>query len=61
MKIQREKIKLCPNCKTGRDSIKLDPKEPVCPYLSLHNGEHCIKYVPMNSIPNEGDKIVTEN
>jgi len=29
MNIKKEKIKLCPSCKTGYNSIKLDPKEPV--------------------------------
>ena len=27
-----ENKQLCPNCKTGADALKLDPKEPMCPY-----------------------------
>lgn len=60
MKVSKEKIKLCPNCKTGYEMLRLDPKEPVCPYLHLHNGENCTGFVPLNSVQNEGDKKLTE-
>lgn len=30
---------LCPKCQVGADAYKLDPKEPMCPYLHCHNGE----------------------
>ena len=33
--------KLCPHCKTGKCSYELDPRSPVCPYLSCHNGKKC--------------------
>ena len=60
MRIEKEKISLCPNCKIGYDSVKLDPKEPFCPYISLHTGESCSRYVPLNIITDEGDKKLTE-
>ena len=42
-----DKKQLCPNCKTGADALKLDPTEPMCPYLEFHNGTACTKYVPI--------------
>ncbi len=42
-----EKKQLCPHCKTGADAIKLDPYEPMCPYLEFHNGTACTKYEPI--------------
>ena len=42
-----DKKQLCPNCKTGADALKLDPHEPMCPYMELHNGQTCTKYVPV--------------
>ena len=41
------KKQLCPNCKTGADALKLDPNEPMCPYMEFHNGTACTKYVPI--------------
>ena len=41
------KKQLCPNCKTGTDALKLDPHEPMCPYMAFHNGQTCTKYVPI--------------
>ena len=34
--MNEEKL-LCPNCKTGADALKLDPNEPMCPYMEFHN------------------------
>ena len=31
-----DKKQLCPNCKTGADALKLDPHEPMCPYMEFH-------------------------
>ena len=42
-----DKKQVCPNCKTGADALKLDPNEPMCPYLEFHNGTACTKYVPI--------------
>ena len=28
------KKQLCPNCKTDADALKLDPHEPMCPYMN---------------------------
>ena len=33
-----EKEQLCPKCQTGLDSLKLDSRTPMCPYLDYHNG-----------------------
>lgn len=33
--------KLCPHCKTGKYAYELDPRSPLCPYLSCHNGKKC--------------------
>ena len=43
-----ENKQLCLNRKTGADALKLDPKEPMCPYLECHNGITCTKYEPIN-------------
>ena len=29
------KKQLCPNYKTGADALKLNPHEPMCPYIEL--------------------------
>ena len=39
-----EKEQLCPKCQTGLDSLKLDSRAPMCPYLDYHNGTHCSKF-----------------
>ncbi|MBE7037474.1 MAG: hypothetical protein E7404_01070 [Ruminococcaceae bacterium] len=36
--------KLCPTCKTGSDYLKIDDKEPMCPYLSMYKGKKCSMY-----------------
>ena len=38
---------LCPKCKTGAESYRLDPKSPMCPYLQYHNVERCPFFVPI--------------
>ena len=40
--------KLRPNCKTGAETLKLDPKEPMCPYMHLYGKDGCSGYVPLN-------------
>ena len=42
-----ENKQLCPNYKTGVDALKLDEREPMCPYMEYHNGTACAKYEPM--------------
>lgn len=38
---------ICPKCKTGRDSLRLDEHSEFCPYIgSLKNGR-CPFYVPI--------------
>lgn len=60
MKKRINKQQLCPNCKTGHDSLMLDSREPMCPYISLHNGKQCPQYVPMPISREEDDKTATE-
>lgn len=38
---------ICPKCKTGAESYKLDPKSPVCPHLEYHNGKSCSFFSPI--------------
>lgn len=38
---------LCTKCKTGADSLKLDPKSVICPHIRFHNGKTCMLYVPI--------------
>jgi len=40
------KNELCPNCRTGQKMYKLDPKEPICPYLYYYMGRKCLYYEP---------------
>ena len=38
---------ICSNCKTGRDSLILDPQSPICPYLELKIDGKCQAYAPV--------------
>lgn len=49
---------LCPNCKTGADSYRLDPKSPMCPYIQSHNGERCPFFLPIDESEASGDERV---
>ncbi len=49
---------LCPKCKTGVESYRLDPKSPMCPYLSSHNGEKCPFFVPIKESEANDDEGV---
>lgn len=42
-----EKEKLCPNCQTGLNALRLDPREPMCVYMFLYSNGNCKKYVPI--------------
>ncbi|MDO4756836.1 MAG: hypothetical protein Q4A54_10845 [Parabacteroides sp.] len=44
MENQKFNQNLCPNCQTGADALALDNKEPICPYIHLHNGQSCVKF-----------------
>ncbi len=47
MKVKMKKRRiLCPDCKTGEESFRLDPSSPVCPYYECYNGIRCNYYVP---------------
>ncbi len=46
VKMRKRKI-LCPDCKTGEESCKVDPNSPICPYFECYNGIRCNYYVPM--------------
>ena len=42
---------LCPNCKTGKEAMTIDPRVPQCPYIQFHNGKRCKLYVRLNDPP----------
>lgn len=46
MKKEKE---LCPHCKTGMDSYKLDKHSPVCPFQYFHNGHYCCMFVELDA------------
>ena len=48
-----DKNLLCPNCQTGANALKLDEREPMCPYLSCHNGKSCSMFVPLEKADNK--------
>ena len=52
------KKQLCPNCKTGADALKLDPHEPMCPYMEFHNGQTCTKYVSFEKDKQHSQKYI---
>ena len=43
----KENKQVCPNCKTGADALKLDPKEPMCPYMNFNDGKTCTQFAPI--------------
>lgn len=47
------KRKLCPKCKTGQDTYRLDSSSPMCPYIGCYNGKHCPMFVRMDK-PEKG-------
>lgn len=46
MEIKKRKI-LCSDCKTGQESIAIDPNSVICPYISCYQGDRCSCYVPI--------------
>lgn len=44
---RKMKNKLCSNCKTGRDTYRLDPKSVMCPFIGSNNGKSCVFFKPM--------------
>ncbi len=48
------KTMLCPNCRTGADSYRIDSRSPFCPYLSLHTGQACARFEPMEKSQSGG-------
>ena len=57
-KFKRIRNILCPTCKTGEESYKLDALSPVCPYLSAYNGIRCPYYIPIEKEPCLFNKLV---
>lgn len=39
-----QKTYLCSSCRTGSDTVRLDNREPICPYMHLNTGTACAKY-----------------
>ncbi len=52
---------LCPKCKTGADSYKLDPKSVMCPYIHFHNGKSCPFFAPIEKSEVKDDEGVRGN
>ena len=46
---------ICSNCKTGRDSLILDPQSPICPYLELKQDGECRAFVPIDDTTNKDE------
>lgn len=51
--MNKENELLCPNCQTGLDSLNLDSRTPICPYMDFHNGTYCGKYKKIKEQPQE--------
>ncbi len=51
------KKELCSRCKTGRDSLLLDPRSDTCPYLSTHTGKKCGMFVKLKK-PKKHDSFI---
>ena len=45
--MEKKKEQLCPTCLTGMNSVKLDPREPFCPFFHLHSINGCAGYKPI--------------
>ena len=45
--MENKKEQLCPSCLTGANSVKLDPQEPICPFLHLYGPDGCTGYKPI--------------
>lgn len=45
---------ICPNCRTGEESYKLDSRSPFCPYIQLYKSGACAKYDPIDKIEATG-------
>lgn len=56
-KFKRKRVILCPTCKTGQDSYRLDNLSEACPYISCYNGMRCAYYVPIEKEPRLFDKL----
>lgn len=37
--------KLCPKCKTGKETYEKDPNSPICPYLPTYTKKSCPYFV----------------
>lgn len=59
-KYKRKRIILCPTCKTGAESYKLDELSPICPYISCYNGVRCAYYVSIDKRKGVLSKCISE-
>ena len=51
--MEKTKKSLCATCQRGLKALRLDPKEPMCPYIHLHNGEECKGYTRKEEVANK--------
>lgn len=52
------KKELCSRCKTGRDSLLIDPRSDTCPYLGTHTGKKCGMFVKLKKPKH--DRFITK-
>lgn len=45
--MDKKKEQLCPKCLTGLNSLKVDPREPFCPFYHLHSTNGCAGFIPI--------------
>ncbi len=53
------KKKICPKCKTGKDSYELDKHSETCPYIDCWKNGKCYFFVPLENTPKKD--VVSES
>ena len=43
----KNKDYLCPKCKIGKETYRLDLRSSFCPYICFYNGDKCSIFKPM--------------
>jgi len=45
--MEKNKELLCPKCLTGANSLRLDPREPFCPFFFIRSINGCVGFKPL--------------